>query len=111
MYSLLCLFCLNMKIICNKQYTQLPRMIMQRCGYGEIVNHQGQRSYTKLLRGVPYPRFHAYIDTKNEGFQINLHLDQKAPVYKSAAAHAGEYGGSVVEAEGKRILATVEQFI
>ncbi len=87
-------------------------MIMQRCGYGEIVNRQGQRSYTKLLRGVPYPRFHAYIDaTKDEGFQINLHLDQKAPVYNSGAAHAGEYDGAVVEAEAARIQQTVDQFV
>ncbi|PIR75630.1 MAG: hypothetical protein CO030_04690 [Candidatus Magasanikbacteria bacterium CG_4_9_14_0_2_um_filter_42_11] len=99
-----------MKIPCIGQYAQHPRMIMQRCGYGEIVNKKGQRSYVKLLRGVPYPRFHAYIDVLDDGFQINVHLDQKAPVYKSVSAHAGEYDGAVVEREAARISATVEQF-
>lgn len=99
-----------MKIQCTGTYSQHPRMIMQRCGYGEMVNRQGQRSYTRLLRGVPYPRFHAYIDMLDDGFQINLHLDQKAPVYKSVSAHAGEYDGAVIEDEAARISATVEQF-
>lgn len=83
---------------------------MRRCGYGEMANRKGQRSYTRLLRGTPYPRFHAYVDIKNEGFQINLHIDQKAPVYNSGAAHAGEYEGPVVEAEAARIFQIVEQF-
>jgi len=46
----------------------------------------------------------------DDGFQINLHLDQKAPVYKSVSAHAGEYDGPVVEGETARITAMVEQF-
>jgi len=91
-----------MKISCIGQFAQHPRMIMQRCGYGEMVNRQGQRSYTRLLRGVPYPRFHAYIDVLDDGFQINLHLD--------VSAHAGEYDGPVVEGETARITAMVEQF-
>ncbi len=85
-------------------------MILQRCGYGEKVNRQGKRSYVRLLSRVPYPRFHAYVDMTDDGFQINLHLDQKAPVYKSGAAHAGEYDGHVVEAEAARISSIVEQF-
>jgi len=100
-----------MKIPCTKTYSQAPRMIIRRCGYGEIVTRQGQRSYTRLLRGIPYPRFHAYIDVLDEGFQINVHLDQKAPVYNSGAAHAGEYDGPVVEAEAARIARIVEQFV
>lgn len=99
-----------MKIYCTKQYSLTPRMIMRRCGYGEIVNRQGKRSYTRLLRGVPYPRFHAYVEAKEEGFQINFHLDQKAPVYNSGAAHAGEYDGPVVETEAARISGIIEQF-
>lgn len=99
-----------MKIPCQGQYTQQPRMIIQRCGYGEIMTKSGQRSYTKLLRGIPYPRFHAYLDMTDDGFTINLHLDQKAPVYKSGAAHAGEYDGPVVEREAARIAAIVEQY-
>ncbi len=83
---------------------------MQKCGYAEITTKQGKRSYIKLLRGVPYPRFHAYLEMQDTGFQINLHLDQKAPVYKTVSAHAGEYDGPVVEREGARIASLVEQF-
>ncbi len=99
-----------MKIHCNKQNSQHPRMIMRRCGYGEIITRQGKRSYVKLLSRTPYPRFHAYIDEQDTGFQINLHLDQKAPVYKSVSAHAGEYDGPIVEREVARIEAIIVQF-
>jgi hypothetical protein len=99
-----------MIIRCQRQYSHIPRIIMQKCGYTEITTRQGKRSYIKLLRGVPYPRFHTYVGVLDSGFQINLHLDQKAPVYKSVSAHAGEYGGHVVETEGARISAIVEQF-
>lgn len=99
-----------MQIQCHKTYSHIPRIIMQKCGYAEITTKQGKRSYIKLLRGVPYPRFHAYLEVQDTGFQINLHLDQKAPVYSAGSAHAGEYDGAVVEAEGQRISAIVEQF-
>ena len=99
-----------MKIYCTGNYTQQPRMIMRKCGYGELTTRQGKTSYTKLLRGIPFPRFHAYLDPADEGFTINLHLDQKAPVYQSGAAHAGEYDGAVVEREAARIESVVEQF-
>ena len=36
---------------------------------------------------------------------VNLHLDQKAPVYEGAAAHSGEYEGEVVSREAERLKA------
>lgn len=99
-----------MKLLFTGQYTQIPRNIMRRCGYGEIVTRAGKRSYAKRIRGGEFPRFHAYIDIKDNGFQINLHLDQKAACYAGSSAHSGEYDGEVVEREGERIRTIVDSF-
>jgi len=85
-------------------------MLMRRCGYAEYKNRQGVVSFVKRIRGIEFPRFHAYIELATNGFSINLHLDQKAPIYKSVSAHGGEYDGPVVEREGERIRTTVEQY-
>ena len=49
-----------------------------------------------------YPRFHIYIKV-SRATVINLHLDQKKPIYKGTPAHAAEYEGEVVEKEAERI--------
>ena len=50
-----------------------------------------------------YPRFHIYLKEENDNLIFNLHLDQKRPIYKGVAAHAGEYDGKIVEEEAERI--------
>jgi hypothetical protein len=55
-----------------------------------------------------FPRFHAYIDVKPGGFQVNLHLDQKASTYGENTAHNGEYDGETVELEGKRLKEIID---
>jgi len=35
--------------------------------------------------------------------EFRLHLDQKKPTYSGSHAHAGEYSGTTVEDEAKRI--------
>jgi hypothetical protein len=42
------------------------------------------------------------------GFQINLHLDQKQASYGGSSAHNGEYGGETVETEGERVKRVIE---
>ena len=61
--------------------------------------------FTRPLQGVPYPRFHIYLKENKETGEIfiNLHLDQKRPIYQGAPAHSGEYEGEVVEKEILRI--------
>lgn len=49
-----------------------------------------------------YPRFHLFLKQEN-GLIINIHLDQKKPVYKGTHAHSGEYEGEILEKETERI--------
>ncbi len=56
-----------------------------------------------FIRGDNYPRFHIYLEEKNEDYIINLHLDQKKASYKGSHAHNAEYEGEVVEREAERI--------
>ena len=62
------------------------------------------RFYHSLSSGL-YPRFHVYatLDKASKKLVINLHLDQKAPVYQGATAHSGEYEGELIEKEAMRI--------
>ena len=57
--------------------------------------------FTRPPRG--YPRFHIYLKTKGGDLIFNLHLDQKMPTYKGAAAHSGEYEGKLIEKEVEKI--------
>jgi hypothetical protein len=77
---------------------------MRRAGYGYLQDRRhGTESFVRRLDRDLYPRFHAYVDDRGDFWQINLHLDQRAPVYKGVTAHAGEYDGEVVEREAERI--------
>lgn len=62
------------------------------------------RFYRSLSSGL-YPRFHIYgiFDKKSKKLSLNLHIDQKAPVYEGATAHGGDYEGPVLEKEAVRI--------
>lgn len=56
--------------------------------------------------GIPdYPRFHVFIKINPvpQETVVNLHLDQKRPVYETAPAHAAEYSGEVLGKEVERI--------
>lgn len=91
--------------------------IMREAGYTpEARPHRGrhlakknlktaEQSFVRILQGVPYPRFHVYLneDQRTQEVFVNLHLDQKQPSYKGASAHSGEYEGDIIEQELKRI--------
>jgi hypothetical protein len=79
-----------------------PEKFIRRAGYGLIVNRQGERSYAKRHSRDLYPRYHVYLKDDGENWLVNLHLDQRAPVYEGVTAHAGEYEGEVVEREAER---------
>mgnify|MGYP001608360734 CR=1 FL=1 len=76
---------------------------LSRLGYGEHRGHEGQLSYTFRVTGELFPRYHAYIEDKDGGLQVNLHVDQKAASYEGTSAHAGEYEGPLVDQEMGRI--------
>ncbi len=80
---------------------------MRQCGYFFVREEKGELAFARALgsSGSGYPRFHAYINMEKFPREtvINLHLDQKKPIYKGATAHSGEYDGEIVEKEAERI--------
>lgn len=86
-----------------------PEKLIRRCGYGKLQDRRtGQVSYVRRLTGLMYPRFHVYINRQADQYILNLHLDQKRPIYEGVTAHSGEYDGAVVEREGERIKTICE---
>lgn len=84
---------------------QSPYNLMRKCGYHPRGTDKktGQMIFARRLGVSDYPRFHAYLKLKEGRVVINLHLDQKKPVYKGTPAHGAEYEGGVVEREAERI--------
>lgn len=81
--------------------------VMRSAGYhfdGRDEKTGELRFYRSLSAGL-YPRFHIYAtwDRAGKKAMLNLHLDQKAPVYEGATAHGGDYEGPVIEKEGERL--------
>jgi hypothetical protein len=87
------------------------RNLMRRVGYGEHRGRDGQTSFTRRLHGAMYPRFHAYVEDRDGGMQLNLHLDQKEASYEGSRAHSGEYDGPLVERESARIVETIKSLV
>lgn len=84
--------------------TANPHIIMRRFGYAPYMNRQGQSSYVRRVTGYEFPRFHLYIlRTDVTTLTCTLHIDQKAPMMKGAAAHAGDYDSPQVFAEIQRL--------
>lgn len=63
----------------------------------------GELNFTHPIRGDAFPRFHAFLKINGAEISFNIHLDQKAPIYKGAPAHQGEYSGPLIEEEAERI--------
>lgn len=79
------------------------RNLMRRMGYGEHRGHENQLSYARRVSGQLFPRYHAYVEDRDGGIQINLHVDQKEASYSGTSAHSGEYNGPLVDSEMQRI--------
>lgn len=75
--------------------------LMRKLGY----RRQGKDSFVRPLDRSGYPRFHIYF--KNN--IINIHLDQKRPVYQGSTAHSGEYEGETISREAQRIRKIVNE--
>lgn len=73
--------------------------LMRKIGY----YFQAENQFIRPLERSGFPRFHLYINEKDDELIFNLHLDQKRPIYKGTPAHSGEYEGKVVETEAERI--------
>ena len=100
-----------MKLIFKGSFRFPTEYILRRCGYGKQLNRTGEVSYARVMGISGYPRFHAYVEEHADGFQVNLHLDQKKPSYGGHTAHSGEYEGTVVEAEGARLQRAIRSMV
>ena len=90
-------------LISESQLPDLDRSI-QRLGYAlHIDRRTHEKSYVRRLDRDLFPRLHLYVEEKGENYSLNLHLDQRAPIYAGVTAHSGEYDGAVVEREMERI--------
>lgn len=82
--------------------------LMRKIGYLLLNKDEetGEMSFVNPV-GVAgrngYPRFHIYSRMEGEDLVLNLHLDQRRPIYEGAVAHSGEYDGELVEKEVERI--------
>jgi len=100
-----------MRLPCRGQYSKNQKHLMRKCGYAEFRDPVTKKmSYVRLFQPRNYyPRFHVYLEDAQDGFVVDLHLDQKKPSYGGSSAHAGEYDGPVVEQELKRIFVIIRQ--
>ncbi|HOX30494.1 MAG TPA: hypothetical protein P5080_04855 [Candidatus Paceibacterota bacterium] len=64
--------------------------------------------FSRVMSASGYPRFHLFLKSEGENLVFTLHLDQKKPSYSGSSAHAGEYSGTIVEEEAKRIRTLME---
>jgi hypothetical protein len=82
--------------------------LLRRAGYAPHRDrNSNQQSFVRRLSTGEFPRFHLYAEERGE-IALNLHLDQKKPSYEGSRAHAGEYGGALVEQEKKYIQTIIE---
>lgn len=79
---------------------------MRQCGYApEQETNRGELVFSRIIgpSRTGYPKFHLYIQPGETKSSFNLHLDQKAPIYRRTAAHGGEYDGAIIDNETERI--------
>lgn len=81
--------------------------LMRRIGYHFLEENSGF-SFIRPLERRGYPRFHLHSKIEDNKLILNLHLDQKRPLYRGVPAHAAEYKGKVVEKEAERIKQTLQ---
>ncbi len=92
-----------MKIKISKNTKIDPVRVIRKAGYGLIKNRGGEVAFARHFDRAAFPRFHLYLEDEGENWSLNLHLDQRAPIYPGVSAHSGEYDGTVVEKEIDRI--------
>ncbi|MEK9186683.1 MAG: hypothetical protein AAB885_03815 [Patescibacteria group bacterium] len=59
--------------------------------------------FIKGFEGADFPRWHLYAKEISGSWELNLHLDQKRPIYRGTSAHGGEYEGPLVKKELQRL--------
>jgi len=79
--------------------------LMRQCGYSFKRKDKEELVFSRIISQSKsgYPRFHIYVRVEKGKTIINLHFDQKRPIYKGVPAHSAEYNGEIVENELRRI--------
>ena len=79
--------------------------LLRKCGYHYLGKNTEKNdfSFVRYLSPNQFPRFHIYVKENNGIIEGNIHLDQKKGIYRNSKAHSGEYDGSLLEEEIKRI--------
>ena len=69
-------------------------------GRGRSASYQ-----RSLLPGQPWPRFHLYVETADDHYRLQLHLDRKQESrhHNSPHAHNADYQGPELNQEVSRL--------
>lgn len=84
-----------------------------RYRYWGASQKDGKMQFVRTLEtGGAYPRFHIYLqyNKQTKKIAIDLHFDQRKPVYQGTTAHRGEYEGEILKKEDERIKAFMQKF-
>lgn len=85
-----------------------PLSVLRRAGYSPFIDPKTKsESFTLKPTSGFYPRFHLYLEKKNDKVIFDLHLDQKKPGYGQGHMHNAEYDTPIVEKELIRIVGWV----
>lgn len=96
-----------MTIILKGPFKKNTRNILRDLGYFFYKQDAETQEMIFFRPARGYPRFHIYLKEAGGEIAINLHLDQKRPVYSQSHAHQAEYEGKLVELEAERIKSTI----
>ncbi len=101
-----------MKFRINNSLSHSIPIIIRRCGYSRIFDHQSQQeSFVRLLTRNRYPRFHLYVSEEDTEIIFDLHLDQTRSRIAGQTAHRADYESEEVRDELARIYLCVQRYI
>ena len=100
-----------MDIVFEHVQSASVHQLLRKAGYSPIRDFKTKKeSYVRTLGAQHYPRFHIYVlNTTQDSFKINLHLDMKQTSYEGQARHGGEYDSEQVHNEAARIQSIFHQ--
>ncbi len=84
-----------------------PDKLMQNAGYVFHCTEDGKPCYHRQISNEPFPRFHAYVTTNNQGMEIDLHIDQLNLDHSGNHQHEWAYEGGRVRTEMNRLIGII----
>lgn len=100
---------MRLRISKNKLNNLSLQQFFRQAGYYPLNDRRASSpSFVRRLSRDYYPRFHVYYSLEDDGYLLNLHLDQKKASYSGQKAHSAEYDGDLVENEIIRLKRMLE---